>query len=105
MSILIDIQKQIAELQVQEAEIKAREFNEKVAMIRETMASYGITLEDLQGKPAKATKVTGTKSANPAPAKYQGPGGESWSGRGLAPRWLTALMAEGHSKDEYLINK
>lgn len=34
---------------------------------------------------------------------YQGPNGESWSGRGLAPRWITALEEEGHSKDEYLI--
>lgn len=105
MSSLIDIQKQIAELQAQEAEIKAREFNEKVAMIKETMASYGITLEDIQGKAAKAGRATSAKSSNPAPAKYKGPNDESWSGRGLAPKWLTALIADGHSKDEYLINK
>jgi DNA-binding protein H-NS len=102
MSSLIDIQKQIAELQAQEAEIKASEFNEKVAMIKETMSAYGITIEDLQGKSAKAPK---SKSSSPAPAKYTGPNGESWSGRGLAPKWLTALIAEGHAKDEYLINK
>jgi DNA-binding protein H-NS len=104
MSSLIDIQKQIAELQAQEAEIKAREYNEKVAMIKETMASYGITIENLQGKLSKAPKGTGAKSANPAPAKYKGPNGESWSGRGLAPKWLTALIAVGHAKDEYRIN-
>ena len=102
MSSLIDIQKQIAELQAQEAEIKAREFNEKVTMIKETMSVYGITIEDLQGKPAKAAK---SKSSSPAPAKYTGPNGESWSGRGLAPKWLTALIAEGHAKEEYLIAK
>ena len=105
MSSLIDIQKQIAALQAQETEIKTREFNEKVVMIKETMASYGITLEDIQGKSLKAPKATSAKSANPAPAKYRGPNGESWSGRGLAPKWLTALIADGHSKDEYLINK
>ncbi len=102
MSTLIDIQKQIAELQAQAAEIKSREFTEKVTMIKETMASYGITVEDLQGKAAKAPKVT---SSNPAPAKYKGPNGESWSGRGLAPKWLAALIADGHSRDEYLIEK
>jgi DNA-binding protein H-NS len=105
MSTLIDIQKQIAALQAQEAEIKAREFNEKVVMIKETMDSYGITLQDIQGKSAKAPRAIGAKSANPAPAKYRGPNGESWSGRGLAPKWLTALIAGGHEKDEYLINK
>lgn len=102
MSSLIDIQKQIAELQAQEAEIKAREFAEKVAMIKETMSAYGITIEDLQGKPAKAAKG---KSSSPAQAKYTGPKGESWTGRGLMPRWLSSLVAEGHAKDEYLINK
>lgn len=102
MSSLIDIQKQIAELQAKADEIKTREFNEKVAMIKETMSTYGITVEDLQGKPAKTGKV---KSASPAPAKYTGPNGESWSGRGLMPRWLAALVAEGHSKEEYLIAK
>lgn len=105
MSSLVDIQKQIAELQSQAAEIKAREFDEKVAMIKETMESYGITIEDIQGKSPKAPKVSGSKSANPVPAKYKGPNGESWTGRGLAPRWLTALIGEGHTKEEYLISK
>jgi DNA-binding protein H-NS len=49
--------------------------------------------------------VAGSKSSNPAPAKYKGPHDESWSGRGLAPKWLTALMADGHAKEEYLIVK
>lgn len=102
MSSLIDIQKQIAELQAKAQEIKVNEVNEKVAMIKETMATYGITLEDLQSKPSKVGKV---KSTSPAPAKYTGPNGESWSGRGLMPRWLATLVKDGHSKDEYLIAK
>ena len=77
MSSLIDIQNQIAELQARAQEIKTREFNEKVAMIKETMLAYGISVEDLQGKSAKETKA---KSSSPAPAKYTGPNGESWSG-------------------------
>ena len=103
MSDLISIQQQIAQLQAQAAEIKAAQFAEKVAMIKETMASYGITVEDLQGKAARAPKQS--KSSNPAPAKYRGPNGELYSGRGLMPRWLSALVAEGHRKEEYLINQ
>lgn len=105
MSSLIEIQKQIAELQAQAAEIKTREFNEKIAMIKETMATYGISMEDIQGKSAKAPKSGGKTSASPAPAKFKGPNGESWSGRGLAPKWLKGLIDQGHTKDEYLINK
>ena len=105
MSTLIDIQKQIAELQAQAAEIKASELNEKLAMIKETMAAYGIKIEDLQDKATKATRQVGSKSTNPAPAKFSGPNGESWTGRGLMPKWMTALVADGHKKEEYLINK
>ena len=102
MSSLIDIQNQIAELQAKAQEIKTREFNEKLAMIKETLLAYSISVEDLQGKPAKAGKV---KSSSPAPAKYTGPNGESWSGRGLMPRWLATLVNEGHAREEYLIAK
>lgn len=37
------------------------------------------------------------------PPKYRGPGGETWAGRGATPRWLTALVKEGHSIEEFLI--
>lgn len=102
MTSLIDIHKQIAELQAKAQAIKTREFNEKIVMIKETMATYGITVEDLQGRPAKVGKV---KSSSPAPAKYAGPDGNTWSGRGLMPRWLAALVKDGHAKEEYLIAK
>lgn len=37
------------------------------------------------------------------PPKYRGPGGETWAGRGATPRWLAALLEEGHSVEEFLI--
>ena len=37
------------------------------------------------------------------PAKYRGPAGETWSGRGKQPRWLAALVAEGRAPTEFLI--
>jgi DNA-binding protein H-NS len=54
------------------------------------------------GKGARARKPrgdTGTKRA----AKYRGPNGEEWSGRGRMPRWLAALEAEGRGREEFLI--
>ncbi len=36
--------------------------------------------------------------------RYRGPEGETWSGRGLRPKWLTALMAQGHKVEEYAID-
>jgi DNA-binding protein H-NS len=43
--------------------------------------------------------LKGTK----APIKYRGPNGETWSGRGLAPRWLAELEKKGKKRDSYLI--
>ena len=36
-------------------------------------------------------------------AKYRGPNGEEWSGRGRTPNWLAALEAEGRGREEFLI--
>ncbi len=36
-------------------------------------------------------------------AKYRGPSGEEWSGRGRVPNWLAALETEGRRREEFLI--
>ena len=36
-------------------------------------------------------------------AKYRGPNGEEWSGRGRTPKWLAALEAEGRGREDFLI--
>ena len=113
MSNLIDIQLQIEKLQKQAAQIKAKEFHKTVADIREKMAAFGITVKDLQspGK-SKIKTAAPSKSAKPAgkritgasvAAKYNGPGGQSWTGRGLTPRWLKTLIDSGRAKEEFLI--
>lgn len=118
MSNLIDIQGQIEKLQKQANDIKAKEFDKTVREIAATMLAFGITVKDLQsatlkrgqsgaspklhrgtGKPARARTRTSVAVA----AKYRGPNGETWSGRGLKPRWLTALLAEGRQKEEFVI--
>lgn len=52
----------------------------------------------LPGRPSvlKGKKVT---------PKYRGPNGETWAGRGATPRWLRALIDEGHSIEEFGIAK
>ena len=117
MSDLINIQTQIEKLQKQAGEIKNREFDKTVQDILAKMQAYSITFKDLQsgkGRGAKAkskaaTKSTGskgkqkTKKATVLAAKYRGPNGEAWSGRGLMPRWLTALVAQGKKKEEFAV--
>lgn len=121
MSNLIDIQGQIEKLQKQASEIKAREFDKTIQEILAKMQAFGITVKDLQvrkGRRSKAkgkTKVGGPvkrvtslnakKNSRPVAAKYRGPNGETWSGRGLMPRWLSALVAQGKSKENFAITK
>jgi DNA-binding protein H-NS len=52
-------------------------------------------------KPRIAKKTAGAK----VPAKYRGPDGETWTGRGKQPRWLAALVATGRTPAEFLITK
>ncbi|MHB0981801.1 MAG: H-NS histone family protein, partial [Thiobacillus sp.] len=68
------------------------------AEIQARMKEYGITLDDLKGgaKKAKARTAVAAKYRNPAT-------GESWSGRGRAPKWLAEELAKGRSKDAFLI--
>jgi DNA-binding protein H-NS len=117
MSNLLDIQNQIEKLQKQAADIRSKEFHSTVQDIRAKMQAFGITVKDLQsakpGRPAKAktAKVVRVKvakapkkAANPVPAKFRGPNGETWSGRGLTPRWLATLIAQGQPKEAFAIN-
>lgn len=117
MSNLIEIQSQIEKLQKQASEIKTREFDKTVREILAKMQAFGITLRDLQsgkGRGAKAKpKTVATsnsagskvkkKSTSAVVAKYRGPNGETWSGRGLTPRWLAALVTQGKTKEEFAI--
>lgn len=116
MSNLIDIQLQIEKLQKQANDIKAREFDKTVQDIRAKMQAFGITAKDLQtvkrgakGKKDAAQKkqnnnVAVKNTAKPVAAKFRGPNGETWSGRGLTPRWLATLVDQGRHKNDFAIN-
>ena len=120
MGNLIDIQSQIEKLQKQANDIKSKEFAATVQEIQAKMQAFGITAKDLQStrgtkggrgkakatlaKAPKAVKTPKTrKPSAPVAAKYRGPNGESWSGRGLMPKWLSALVAQGQTKESFSV--
>jgi DNA-binding protein H-NS len=51
--------------------------------------------------------VYGKKSlaGRKVPAKYRGPKGEKWAGRGAQPRWMTEAIKGGAKRDDFLIIK
>ena len=114
MSNLIDIQNQIEKLQKQADDIKSKEFHKTVRDIVSTMRAFGITTKDLQsagsrskvkpGPVSGGAKVKSKRSVVGTVApKYRGPGGDTWSGRGLTPRWLATLLTEGSKKEDFVI--
>ena len=100
-----------------EAKVRERAESEKAALIEETRRraeELGLSLRDLFGEgttpaPAKRgrkPRSEGQKSERaPVAAKYRSPQGETWSGRGRAPKWLQVAEAEGHSRDQFLISE
>ena len=120
MSSLIELQSQIQKLQKQADEIKSKEFDKTIVEILAKMQAFGITVKDLQSATGKSGKKRGRPAAA-APkgkrgpgkaktagasvaAKFRGPNGETWSGRGLTPKWLAALVAQGQSKESFAIS-
>jgi len=100
MSSLIEIQNQIALLQKQAEEIRTDEMGQALQDILTKMDIYGITIDDVDRAKGRVRK-----SSNPAPIKYRGPNGEAWSGRGLTPKWLVALIAQGQTKESFFITE
>ena len=79
-----------------------------IKRIGELMQQHGITAADLTGKPAtraakgepRQSALTGVK----VPPKYHDPAtGETWSGRGLQPKWLKAKISAGAELESFRI--
>lgn len=103
---------QIEKLQTQANALKAKEKAGVIARIKEAIAVYGLTAEDLglsgrttkRGAKADApAKKRGAKAAKPAaPAKYKNEAGQTWSGRGPRPAWLRAALEGGAKLESFL---
>lgn len=67
--------------------------------LREQLAA----LDALMGKPKPVKVEEPTRSRASPKVTHRGPNGEEWRSRGAKPKWLTALLAQGHSEDEYRV--
>lgn len=86
-ALLSDLPKLIAQREKQERAAARKE-------LEALAAERGFSLSDLVGEGGVATQAR-----IPAAAKYRNPKtGETWSGRGRAPKWL-----EGKNKDDFKI--
>ena len=73
--------------------------------LEEQLASFGGSVAAFGGKVARGMRGSAMKGRKVV-AKYKGPDGELWAGRGATPRWLVAAMKEtGKKREDFLIEK
>ena len=106
------IQKEINKLRKQAQSLQSKRRKPVIQSIVRSMKEYNITIEEITaalGKaPAKA-KTSAPKSSSGAarkavPPKYRNPTtGDTWTGRGKAPRWIVDAEASGQSREQFLI--
>ena len=82
------------------ASARAQEVNEGKAKVRELVAEFGLTIQDVFPS-GRSSGKSGTKSesVNKVAPKYRDPAtGKHWTGRGKAPKWIV-----GQDRAKFLI--
>jgi DNA-binding protein H-NS len=101
---LSDLLAQKAALEKQIADAQRAEHAQAIAQIRGLMSQYGLTMADISGKTAVAGKTSNKGSGTKVAAKYRNPAtGDTWSGRGLKPKWLRAALEAGRDIGEFTL--
>lgn len=125
MTTYVELKQKAEDLMRQAEAARKSEIAGAIAEIKSKMAMYGITVEDLgeskraaRGRKAKVAggakpgRMAGkikvpkvAKARKPVAAKYRNAEtGETWSGRGKAPKWLTTLEAMGRRREEFSVS-
>jgi DNA-binding protein H-NS len=102
------LQKQLAEAEENKAP--------SIRKVKDLMKKLGVTLEDLKGTAAsnqgsrprgRPRKKGSDKPMKPADRKvaikYRDEKGNTWTGRGKTPRWLTEAEREGKSRETFKV--
>jgi DNA-binding protein H-NS len=93
-----EYQTKIAELQKQADQARKNEITQAKEQIANIMREFNLSVADL-GPTVKAAKPV--KARAPVPMKYRDDAtGQTWTGRGRAPKWL-----DGRKKEEFLIKQ
>lgn len=102
---------------------RRQEKKQAVAEIRARMDEFGLEIGDLGfssaelrealegrpgagGRPGQVRTTAGGDRRRKVAPKYRDPdSGTTWTGRGRMPRWMTAAIATGRTREEFLIEK
>ncbi len=78
------------------------EFEAKAASIGLTPGQLLSQSHGAQEKPKRGK--TGEQQSAPTAVKFRSPGGQTWSGRGRKPIWLSQAEAGGQSAEEFRVH-
>ncbi|MEY4909294.1 MAG: hypothetical protein RL260_3012 [Pseudomonadota bacterium] len=96
-----------ADLDKQIAETLRNERAGVISQIKALMAENGLTAADLgSARPGRPPKIGIAEpgTTRKVAAKYRDPNtGETWSGRGLKPKWLSAAIENGHNLTDFSV--
>ena len=88
--------KQRAELDKRIEQARTAELDSAISQIRELMTRYGLTAQEIMPD-AGRERVRRTRT--PVEPKYRDPAtGQTWTGRGRAPKWI-----EGRDRAAYAV--
>jgi len=102
MASLQDLLERKAELEREIEATRRQERADAISKVKALMSEYGLTMADLtaKGAPRNNSSARGGKVA----VKYRNAAtGDTWSGRGLQPKWLKAALAAGRKIDEFAV--
>ena len=106
MATLAELLAQRGALEDKINEISKKERADAIAKIHALMQESGLSLSDLRGEVSKkggAEKTSRSGATKKVAAKYKDDNGNSWSGRGLQPRWLKATVAAGKKPEDFAV--
>jgi DNA-binding protein H-NS len=99
MASVSELLAQKAALEQQIAEAQRSERAGAVAKVRALMSEHGLTLADLTNKPSAPRRA----GAKVAPKYRDATTGNTWTGRGLQPKWLKQALASGRTIGDFAI--
>jgi DNA-binding protein H-NS len=99
MASVSELLAQKAAIEQQIAEAQRAERSGAVAKVRALMAEYGLTLADLSAKSSAPKRSSGKVAV-----KYRNAAtGDTWTGRGLQPKWLKQALASGAKLTDFAV--
>lgn len=106
---LQDLLAQRAAIEQQIAKLQSESRTQALTKIKAIMAEHGLSVVDISGRAAGGAESLSARAKGPkaggtvAPKYRNAASGETWSGRGLQPKWMKVALANGAKVEDFLI--